>query len=151
VFKYLDLKLLMVSRARWSGVRRKHKISFFSLSHDTSSKIHSFSCVHVTSHSTIITHYNPTPAERRRRPPSPTTMSRPQPQPPCPYVALGLRHHPPPPSLPLPLVHSRQKNSINHRRHRRHRRPPARRRRPPVWRRLKVSFTHIGVQRGGDQ
>ena len=26
----LDLKLLMVSCARWSGVRRKHKVSFFS-------------------------------------------------------------------------------------------------------------------------
>ncbi len=25
----LDLKLLMVSCARWSGVRRKHKVSFF--------------------------------------------------------------------------------------------------------------------------
>jgi hypothetical protein len=56
------------------------------------------SSLHLTFHkttSTIITHHNPTPADRRRRPPSPATTSRPQPPPPCPYIALGLRQPPP--------------------------------------------------------
>jgi hypothetical protein len=72
------------------------------------------STLHLTFHkttSTIITHHNPTPANRRCCPPSPATTSCPQPSLPCPYVAFGLRHHHPP-LLPLPLVHSRQKKLI---------------------------------------
>ena len=70
---------------------KEAQVSFFSLSHDTSSKIHSFSFVHVTSHSTIITHHNPSPANSRCRPPSPATTSRPQPPPPCPLRKWELR------------------------------------------------------------
>jgi hypothetical protein len=101
----LDLKLLMVSRARWSGVQRKHKVSFFSLSYDTSSKIHSFSCVHVTSHSTIITHHNPTPADCRRRPPS---LPRHHESPPA-AAALSMRSLRPAP--PPPPHHCRSPSS----------------------------------------